>query len=131
PLGFSAGTPGRKALKLSSADHGLLLIQKYCNRALPRPVVSFCNRAYRAGLPLQYWTRKMSFMIRPASISLTSACRSPVESLEVSTRSDVRASRSFICLNWASPGAEEFAFRDFVFLAAAGRVATARRIISA
>ena len=57
----SAGTPGRKALKLSSADHGLLLIQKYCSRALPRPVVSFCNRAYRAGLPLQYWTNGVSF----------------------------------------------------------------------
>ena len=49
-------------------------------------------------------------MMRPASISLTSACRSPAESFEVSTRKVVGAKRAVIFSSWASPGAEELVF---------------------
>ena len=69
-------------------------------------------------------------MIRPASISLTSACRSPEESFEVSTRNVVGAKRAVIFCNWASPGAE-LVFRDLAFWARMGMALTPKKITRA
>src|SRR6266404_219078 len=69
---------------------------------------------------------KMSSMIRPASISFTSACRSAEDSFEVSTRNVVGAKRAVIFCNWASPGAELL----FLVWASEGTGVTPNRMIS-
>src|SRR6266849_5719852 len=72
---------------------------------------------------------KMSSMIRPASISFTSACRSAEDSFEVSTRNVVGAKRAVIFCNWASPGAE-LLFLGLDFCAVEGTGAIPNRIIT-
>ena len=108
-----------------------MLIQKYFSRAWPSADVSFCSREYSAVFPLQYWTRKMSSMIRPAAINLTSACWSPEESFEVSTRSGVGAKRAVIFCNSASPAECERVFRTLTFCPRAGMATNPASMISA
>src|SRR5260221_2634590 len=72
---------------------------------------------------------KMSSMVRPASMSFTSACRSAEDSFEVSTRNVVGPKRAVIFCNWASPGAE-LLFLVLDFWALEGTGVTPNRMIS-